>query len=43
MWDVSVFDISVIFPWRNAASEWSNMVIPYIFNVNVYYINYSGN
>ncbi|MCH81348.1 vacuolar protein sorting-associated protein, partial [Trifolium medium] len=27
MWDVSVFDISVIFPWRNTASEWSNMVI----------------
>ncbi|CAJ2666738.1 unnamed protein product [Trifolium pratense] len=27
MWDVSVFDISVIFPWRNTASEWSKMVI----------------
>ncbi|PNY07700.1 vacuolar sorting-associated protein [Trifolium pratense] len=27
MWDVSVFDISVIFPWRNTASEWSKLVI----------------
>ncbi|XP_058779187.1 uncharacterized protein LOC131653133 isoform X2 [Vicia villosa] len=27
MWDVSVFDISVIFPWKNTASECGNMVI----------------
>ncbi|XP_024632124.1 uncharacterized protein [Medicago truncatula] len=27
MWDVSIFDISVNFPWRNTASECSNMVI----------------
>jgi len=35
MWDVSIFDISVNFPWRNTASECSNTVTTLVFNLNV--------
>lgn len=31
MWDVSIFDVSVNFPWRNTASEYSNLVTPLYF------------
>jgi len=28
VWDVNIGDVSVNFPWRNTASEYSNLVTP---------------
>lgn len=28
MWDITIFDVAIILPWRNTASDYCNLVTP---------------